>query len=125
MKVNKRDARLRRARKTRAKAKKFAVERGTPRLSVHRSNKNISGQILDPHTGDVIAQVSSLQLKTSDAAKAAGKIEVCKLAGRTLGQKAKEKGLSGKLTSDLSGFKYHGRVAAFLEGLREVKELEV
>lgn len=123
MKVNKRDARLRRARKTRAKAKMFAVEKGTPRLNVHRSNKQISGQILDPHTGDVIAQVSSLQLKAE--AGASNKVDVSKLAGLTLGQRAKEKGLSGKLTSDLSGFKYHGRVAAFLDGLREVKELEV
>lgn len=125
MTFNKRTARLRRARKNTMKAKRLGVEKGYPRLRLFRSNRNIGAQIIDPISGNVLASISSLQLRDSEEAKQPGKLAIAKLAGRTLAQKAKENGVSGQLVCDRAGYIYHGRIAAFLDGVREVKEIQV
>ncbi|MFZ8832350.1 MAG: 50S ribosomal protein L18, partial [Thermodesulfobacteriaceae bacterium] len=47
-----------------------------------------------------------------------GKVEVARLVGRMLAEKAKAKGIT-KVVFDRNGYKYHGRVKALAEGLRE------
>lgn len=125
MSFNKRSQRLRRARKSAMKIKARAAETGIPRLCVIRSNKNISGQVIDFKTGNVLASASTLQkLASSAESKETSKLAAAKDAGRALGAKLKELGIA-KLACDRRGYLYHGRVAAFLDGIREFEEVSV
>lgn len=90
--------------------------RGTankPRISVFRSNNNISVQAVDDLTGYTIASSSS---KGMDAKGT--KIEVAKLVGKDLGSKLKAQDIDSAVF-DRSGYLYHGRVKALAEGARE------
>jgi len=83
-----------------------------PRLSVHRSLKSISAQLIDDTTGTVLASSSSIKEKNGsniDAAKKVG-TEVAKLA--------KSKKIE-TCVFDRSGYLYHGRVKALADGARE------
>jgi len=84
-----------------------------PRLSVHRSLKHISAQIIDDTTGTTLAAASSVE---KDLGK--GNVDGAKLVGAKLAERAKEKGISS-IVFDRGGFKYHGRVAALADGARD------
>lgn len=84
-----------------------------PRLSVHRSLKHISAQIIDDTTGTTLAAASSVE---KDLGK--GNVDGAKLVGAKLAERAKEKGI-GSVVFDRGGFKYHGRVAALADGARD------
>ncbi len=85
-----------------------------PRLSVYRSLKHISAQIIDDTTGKTLVAASSLEKDL----KATGNVEGAKLVGKALAERAKTAGLSAVIF-DRGGFKYHGRVASLAEGARE------
>jgi len=103
----------RRAERTRRRLK--AVANGRLRLSVHRSDKNISAQIIDDAQGVTVASASSLEggkgSKGSDVASAA-KI------GKLIAERAIEKGVKD-VVFDRGGYIYHGRVKALAEAARE------
>ena len=103
----------RRAERTRRRLK--AVANGRLRLSVFRSDKNISAQIIDDAQGITVASASSLEggkgSKGSDVA-AAAKI------GKLIAERAKAAGVE-KVAFDRSGYAYHGRVKALAEAARE------
>lgn len=84
-----------------------------PRLSVHRSLKHISAQIIDDTTGTTLAAASSVE---KDLAK--GNVEGAKLVGAKLAERAKEKGITA-VVFDRGGFRYHGRVASLADGARD------
>ena len=86
-----------------------------PRLSVFRSNANISAQIIDDVNGKTLVAASSLE-KGFDGAT--GNKEAARKVGKTLAERAKEKGI-GTVVFDRSGYLYHGRVAELAEGARE------
>ena len=91
-----------------------------PRLVVHRSLKNIQGQIADDLSGKVLLGVSTLSpdlkdLRNSDKGT---KKALSKAAGKLLAERAKAAGIT-KVVFDRGGYLYHGRVAAFAEGARE------
>lgn len=88
-----------------------------PRLSVFRSNKQISVQLIDDLKGETLISASSLE-KDLDTSKAANKTEAAKLVGKHLAGKAKEKGIE-IIVFDRKGYRYHGRVKALAEGARE------
>jgi large subunit ribosomal protein L18 len=104
---------LRKARHTRIR-KRVAGTAERPRLSVFRSLKHISAQIIDDSTGRTLAAASSLEkgLETK------GTTEGAKAVGTALAQRAKEAGINA-VVFDRGGFKYHGRVASLAEGARE------
>jgi large subunit ribosomal protein L18 len=85
-----------------------------PRLSVYRSLKHISAQIIDDTTGRTLVAASSLEKELS----ATGNIEGAKLVGKAIAERAKTAGLSAGIV-DRGGFKYHGRVASLADGARE------
>lgn len=85
-----------------------------PRLSVFRSLKHISGQVIDDVTGNTLVSFSSLQLKSAKGDKK----EVAKLVGAELAKLALSKNIES-VRFDRGGYLYHGRVQAFAEGLRE------
>jgi len=85
-----------------------------PRLSVFRSLKHISAQIIDDTTGTTLVAASSSEKEL----KASGNAEGAKLVGQKLAERAKAKGVNA-VVFDRGGFRFHGRVASLAEGARE------
>ena len=87
-----------------------------PRLSVYRSNKEIYAQIIDDNSSATLVSASSkdkdLKLKTTN------KIEVSKIVGKSIGEKAVKAGIT-TISFDRNGYLYHGRVKSLAEGARE------
>jgi large subunit ribosomal protein L18 len=109
--------RLRRHRRVRRRVVGSAER---PRLVVHRSAKNIQGQITDDVAGKVLLGISTLspdlkQLRQSDEAS---KTALSKAAGKLLAERARAAGITS-VVFDRGGYLYHGRVAAFAQGARE------
>jgi large subunit ribosomal protein L18 len=109
--------RQRRHRRVRRKVEGTAER---PRLAVHRSLKNMQGEIADDLAGTVLLGVSTLDpelkaLRDKDDTK---KAALSKAAGKLLAERAKQKGIV-RVVFDRGGFLYHGRIAAFAEGARE------
>lgn len=109
---DKKAARLRRAKKTRAHIRGLGVNR----LSVNRTSCHIYAQIISPTGGKVLAQASTL-----DATLRSGQtsnIEAATAVGKLIAERAKTAGIT-KVAFDRSGFKYHGRVKALADAARE------
>lgn len=85
-----------------------------PRLSVFRSNKEISVQLIDDVSGITLVSTSSKALKDAKGTK----IEVATAVGKALAEKAKKAGIES-VAFDRNGYLYHGRVKALADGARE------
>lgn len=85
-----------------------------PRVSVHRTLKQIYAQIIDDASHATVASVSSLELKNISGDKKM----VAHAVGKELAQRAKEKGIASAVF-DRGSFLYHGRIKALADGLRE------
>ena len=87
------------------------------RLSISRSAKNISAQIIDDTKKVTLLSASSIEkdLKSSDKIN---KTELSKLVAQKLAKRAQEKNIT-KIYFDRGSYKYHGRVKAFADTLRE------
>ena len=87
------------------------------RLSISRSSKNISAQIIDDIKKITLLSASSIEkdLKSSDKIN---KTELSKLVAQKLAKKAQEKNIT-KIYFDRGSYKYHGRIKAFADTLRE------
>ena len=108
-------ARVKRAGRVRGKLSKVA--NGRPRLSVFRSSKNISAQIIDDKDGKTLAAASSLDETLKDQAKGT-KSEVAAAVGKALAERAGEAGVK-EVIFDRGGYLFHGRVKALAEAARE------
>jgi large subunit ribosomal protein L18 len=109
--LTKRQARLRRRRRVRARVI-GTTER--PRLSVYRSNRGIFAQLIDDAGGRTLAAVNwtETELRKLSAADQA------KRAGELLAERAKAVGVE-TCVFDRGGYQYHGRIKALAEGARE------
>ncbi len=87
------------------------------RLSVSRSAKNISAQIIDDDKNITVLSSSSKE-KSIKSLKTNNKSELSKVAAEKLAKKAQEKKIS-KIYFDRGIYKYHGRVKIFAETLRK------
>lgn len=108
-------ARERKLKKIRKKIDKMNVTR----LSVHRTPRHIYAQLIGIN-GKVIACASSVEKMVKEdqnIQKSVGKIEVAKLVGKLIAERAKDKVV--KVAFDRSGFKYHGRIKALADAARE------
>ena len=112
--MNKKVARLRRARKTRAKIAGLGIER----LSVFRSNNHIYAQIISAEGDKVLAQASTVETAVRGDLKSGGSVAAAQLIGKRIAEAAKAAGVE-KVAFDRSGFKYHGRVQALADAARE------
>jgi large subunit ribosomal protein L18 len=85
-----------------------------PRLSVYKSAKHLSAQIIDDVSRTTLVAASSQEkdLKASDTVAGA------KVLGEALAKRAKEKGIK-QVVFDRGGFRYHGVVASLAEGARQ------
>lgn len=104
---------LRRAKRQRTKLKK--VSGGKPRLSVFRSSKNISVQIIDDVAGVTLAAASSLE---ETFGKKGGDKDAAAAVGKLIAARAAEKGVK-QVVFDRGSYIYHGRVKALADAARE------
>jgi len=112
--MNKRLARLRRARKTRAKIAQLKKLR----LVVFRSNSHMYAQITTPDGSKVLAAASTLSKDLRDQVKNGGNKAAAALVGKAIAEKAKALGIDTG-AFDRSGYLYHGRVQALADAARE------
>ena len=106
----------RRAARVRRKVK--AVANGRPRLSVHRSSKNIYGQVSDDVRGVAIAAASTLDGDLKGKLKTGADSAAAAAVGKLVAERAKKAGVS-EVVFDRGAFIYHGRVKALAEAARE------
>ncbi len=85
-----------------------------PRLSVFRSNKEISAQLIDDVTGTTLASVTSRDKSIASGSK----IEVATATGKAIAEAASKAGVE-TCAFDRNGYLYHGRVKALAEAARE------
>ncbi len=111
MTTTKRESRLRRHRRVRAKVRGTAER---PRLSVFRSNRGVVAQLIDDERGHTLASVTWMESDLRELAR----MEQAKRAGALLAARAREAGIE-TCVFDRGGYRYHGRVKALAEGARE------
>ncbi len=112
--MDKKESRLRRSRKARARIR----DNGAHRLTVFRTPRHIYAQIIAP-TGDVtVVSASTVEKSLKGSETSGGNVAGAKVIGKLLAERAKEKGIEA-VAFDRSGFKYHGRVQALAEAARE------
>lgn len=109
---DKKQTRLRRARRARAKIR----ELGAARLTIHRSPRHIYAQLISGDGSRVLASASTLD-KDLRSGKT-GNAEAAKAVGSLIAERAKAAGVT-QVAFDRSGFKYHGRVKALADAARE------
>ena len=87
------------------------------RLSISRSSKNISAQIIDDSKNITLLSASSIEKDIKSGVKT-NKIELSKIVAEKLAKKAQEKKIT-KIFFDRGVYKYHGRIKVFAETLRK------
>ncbi len=112
--MSKKSARLRRAKKTRAKISELAVAR----LCVYRTSQHIYAQLISANGAEVIASSSTVQADIKKEISNTGNKDAAAAVGKSIAEKAKAAGVT-KVAFDRSGFKYHGRVQQLAESARE------
>lgn len=113
MSTSKKNQRLRRAVKSRAKIRELKVNR----LSVHRTPRHIYAQIFDSNS-KVLATASTVQKEVRASLKGTGNSEAAAAVGKAIAEKAKLAGVA-EVAFDRSGFKFHGRIKALADAARE------
>lgn len=111
---SKKEARLRRAARGRAKIRDL----GMYRLCVNRTPRHIYAQVIAPNGSEVVASASTVQSDVKSGLKTTGNSDAAVAVGKAIAEKAKAAGIS-KVAFDRSGFKYHGRVKALADAARE------
>ncbi|MBV0891271.1 50S ribosomal protein L18 [Paracoccus sp. Z118] len=114
MALNKRE--LFQKRRLRVRNKLRAMSNGRPRLSVHRSSKNISVQLIDDVNGITLASASTLEKDLGVVGK--NNVEAAARIGSAIAERAKAKGV-GEVVFDRGGFLFHGKVKALADAARE------
>jgi large subunit ribosomal protein L18 len=103
-------------RRMRVRNKLKAVNSGKPRLSVHRSNKNISVQLIDDAQGVTLASASTLEKDLGLVGK--NNVEAAAKIGATIAERAKAAGVR-EAYFDRGGFLFHGKIKALADAARE------
>ena len=114
MALKKRELFLKRRLRVRNKIK--ATSHGRLRLSVHRSSKNISVQLIDDVNGVTLAAASTLEKDLGFVGK--NNIEAATKIGATIAERAKKAGVE-VCYFDRGGFLFHGKIKALAEAARE------
>ncbi len=89
-----------------------------PRLSVFRSLKNISVQLIDDVAGRTLCAASTLNKEVAGQVKKSGNKEAAAAVGLILAERARMHGIR-KVAFDRSGYRYHGRLKALAEAARK------
>jgi len=108
--LQRRTARVRRSLK--------AVANGRPRLSVHRSSKNIYAQVIDDLNGRTIAAASTLEADMKGSLKTGADQAAAAAVGKLIAERAVKAGVK-EVVFDRGAYIYHGRVKALADAARE------
>jgi len=113
--MDKKQARIRRAARARAKIRELRAYR----LCVFRTPRHIYAQVIEPGGGRVVASASTLEKQYRESSEGhSGNSSAATVIGKTIAERAKSAGIE-KVAFDRSGFRYHGRVKALAEAARE------
>ena len=112
--MDKKETRLRRAKRTRATIKRLGVHR----LCVHRTPRHIYAQVLAPNGAQVLVSASTVESTVKGGLKGTGNAAAAAAVGKTIAERAKAAGITA-VAFDRSGFKYHGRIKALADAARE------
>lgn len=112
--MDKKIARLRRAKSTRAHIR----ELGMPRLSVLRTGQHLYAQLFSADGAQVLASANTLQADVRGGLKSGKNTEAAAKVGRAIAEKAKAAGVD-KVAFDRSGYRFHGRIKALADAARE------
>jgi large subunit ribosomal protein L18 len=113
--VDKKQARLRRGRRTRAKIRELGVHR----LTVHRTPRHIYAQVIAPNGSEVLASASTLEAEVKAALDGySGNASAAAAVGRKIAERARAAGLT-RIAFDRAGYRYHGRIKALADAARE------
>jgi len=112
--MEKKIARLRRAKSTRSHIRKL----GVPRLSVLRTGQHIYAQVFTADGSKVLAAANTMQADVRDGLKNGKNSDAAARVGRMIAEKAKAAGIDA-VAFDRSGYRYHGRVKALADAARE------
>jgi large subunit ribosomal protein L18 len=95
-----------------------AVANGRPRLSVHRSSKNIYVQVIDDAAGRTLAAASTLDTGLRADLKTGADVAAAAAVGKLVAERAVKAGVK-EVVFDRGAFIYHGRIKALAEAARE------
>ncbi len=112
--MEKKIARLRRAKSTRARIR----ELGVPRLSVLRTGQHLYAQLFTADGAKVLASAATVESNVRDGLKSGKNTEAATKVGKLIAERAKAAGVE-KVAFDRSGYRYHGRIKALAEAARE------
>ena len=112
--MDKKQSRLRRARRARAHIR----ELGANRLCIHRTPRHIYAQVISPEGDKVVASASTLDKDVRKDVKKTGGAEAATVVGKVVAERARAAGIT-RVAFDRSGFKFHGRVKALADAARE------
>ncbi len=112
--MDKKTARMRRARKSRGRIR----ANGAYRLSVHRTPRHIYAQVQLPDGGRTLAAASTVETELRQREQGTGNIDAAHQVGRLIAERAREAGIE-EVAFDRAGYRYHGRVRALAEAARE------
>ncbi len=102
----------------RVRSKLAKVNNGRPRLSVFRSSKNITVQVIDDREGKTIASASSLEADLRSSLGKGSDVKAATAIGKLAAERAIKAGVK-EVVFDRGGYIYHGRVKAVAEAARE------
>jgi len=114
--ASRKDTLVRRANRVRRQIK--AVANGRPRLSVHRSSKNIYAQVIDDVAGKTLASASTLEKDLRGSLKTGADTAAAAVVGKLLAERASKAGVT-EVVFDRGAFIYHGRIKALADAARE------
>lgn len=114
--ASRKEALQRRANRVRRSIK--AVANGRPRLSVHRSSKNIYVQVIDDVDGKTLAAASTLDTDLRSSLKTGADTAAAAAVGKLIAERAVKAGVKD-VVFDRGEYIYHGRVKALAEAARE------
>ena len=111
----KRQLRIRRAFRVRKKIKGTAEQ---PRLSIRRSLQNIYCQVIDDAEGKTLVSASTREKELRQQIKYGGNRDAAIVVGKAIAERAKAAGINA-MCLDRGSCKYHGRIAALADAMRE------
>ena len=103
-------------RRLRVRNKLRAMSNGRPRMSIHRSSKNIFVQVIDDVAGNTLVSASTMEAELREMS--GDKTAKAARVGTIIGERAKAAGIT-KVVFDKAGNQYHGRIAALADAARE------
>jgi large subunit ribosomal protein L18 len=112
--MNKKESRLKRAKRTRMKIREIEAIR----LCVNKTPQHIYAQVTSADGATTLASASTLDKELKKSLKSTGNVDAAKEVGKLIAKRALEAGLKA-VAFDRSGFLYHGRIKALADAARE------